>query len=294
MKKLIHAALAAAITVTAAGNLAAGSTAGSTAGPTGSPLGSLLSPVIQPQAEFDHTHAGLTAVYGVALSGGLIDYAGLRAKPKALDAYLKQLAATTPAQHAKWSRDQRFAFWINAYNAFTIQLIRDEGPVKSIKDLGGFFSSPWEKKFIPMPAFDPEKKNKKITLDEIEHELLRPVFKDARVHAAINCASLGCPPLRATAFSAEGLGEQLDDQVGVWLADPTRNQVSPKGGKIRVSKIFDWFEEDFGKNDEAVARWIADHVGDEAVAKALRAAAKEVDVRYLDYDWKINAQSGKR
>lgn len=278
MKKLIHLAVVAASGLTLA--LAAGMQQSESSAPL--------------QAEFDHTHAALTAVYDVALKDGLVDYAGLRAKPKPLDAYLAQIAATTPAQFSAWSRDQRFAFWINAYNAFTIQLIRDEGPVKSIKDLGGLFSSPWKKKFIPMPAFDPEKKNKKITLDEIEHEFLRPIFKDARVHAAINCASKGCPPLRATAFSAEGLGEQLDDQVAVWLGDPTRNQVTPKGGKIRVSKIFDWFEDDFGKNDEAVARWIAEHVGEEAVAKGLRAAAKDVDVRYLDYDWKVNAQSGKR
>ena len=245
-------------------------------------------------ASFDHTHAGLTAIYDTALSGGLIDYAGLRAKPKSLDVYLAQLAATTPAQHAKWSRDQRFAFWINAYNAYTIQLVRDKGPVKSIKDLGGFFSSPWEKKFIPMPAFDPDKKSKKLTLDEIEHKLIRPIFNDARVHAAINCASMGCPPLRATAFSAEGLSEQLQSQVGVWLTDTSRNQVAPAGGKLRVSKIFDWFEKDFGKNDEAVVQWIASHVGNESVSKALRAAAKDLKVRYLDYDWKVNAQSGKR
>ncbi|WP_419190654.1 DUF547 domain-containing protein [Saltatorellus ferox] len=245
-------------------------------------------------AAFDHTHAGLTAVYESALKGGLVDYAGLRENPKALDAYLAGLAATTPAQHASWSRDQRFAFWINAYNAFTIQLIRDEGPVKSIKDLGGLFSSPWEKKFIPLPAFDPEKKGKKITLDEIEHELLRPVFKDARVHAAINCASLGCPPLRATAFIAEDLSEQLDDQVQVWLGDSSRNQVVPVNGKIRVSKIFDWFEEDFGQGDAPIVRWIADHVGDESTAKALRAQAAKIDVRYVDYDWSVNAQKGRR
>ena len=278
MKKLIQLAVVAAsgLSLTLAASL--------------QPPGSIA----PPQAEVDHTHAGLTAVYDVALSGGLIDYAGLRTSPKALDAYLAKVAAVTPAQFSTWSRDQRFAFWINAYNAFTIQLIRDEGPVKSIKDLGGFFSSPWEKKFIPMPAFDPEKKNKKITLDEIEHEFLRPVFKDARVHAAINCASNGCPPLRSTAFSAEGLSDQLNDQVAVWLSDSTRNQVVPSKGRIRVSKIFDWFDEDFGKSDQAVALWIAKHVGDEAVAQTLRAAAKDVDVRYLDYDWKVNAQTGKR
>ncbi|MFT7167906.1 MAG: hypothetical protein ACI80K_001028, partial [Paracoccaceae bacterium] len=85
-----------------------------------------------------------------------------------------------------------------------------------------------------------------------------------------------------------------DDQVAVWLSDSTRNQVTPQGGKIRVSKIFDWFEKDFGKNDAAVARWIGDHVGDEAKGKALRDQARSIDVKYLDYDWGINAQKGRR
>lgn len=248
----------------------------------------------QPYTGFDHTHAGLTKVLGDVLEDGLVDYAALRKSPSDLEAYLATLAATTPAQHAKWSRDERFAFWINTYNGYTLQLIRDNGPVKSIKKIGGFFSSPWEKKFIPLPAFDPERKNEKITLDEIEHEILRPTFKDARVHAAVNCASVGCPPLRGEAFRADALEEQLTEQVAAWLADTARNQVRPVSGKIRVSKIFDWFAKDFGKSDENVVRWIADHVGDEGLAKELRSKAGSLKVKYVSYDWGINAQDGKR
>ena len=227
------------------------------------PLLASFGPAPTPQAEFDHSHAKLTAVLESALSGGLVDYAGLRKDKAPLNAYLKDLEATTPAQHKAWTREQRYAFWINAYNAYTIKLIRDEGPVKSIKKLGGLFSSPWEKKFINLPAFDPERKNKKLTLDEIEHEILRPTYKDARVHAAVNCASMGCPPLRGEAFQAERLDEQLDEQVAIWLGDPT-------------------------------VKWVADHVGDEALAKALRDKAGDLKVKYLDYDWGINAQNGKR
>lgn len=243
---------------------------------------------------FDHTHAGLTAVLESSLKDGLVDYAGLRKDKGPLNAYLKQLEATTPKQHAKWSRNERYAFWINAYNAYTIKLIRDEGPVKSIKKLGGLFSTPWEKKFIGLEAFDPEKKGKKLMLDEIEHEILRPTFKDARVHAAVNCASMGCPPLRAEAFQAKKLDEQLDEQVAVWLGDPKRNRVKPKGGKIEVSKIFDWFDDDFGKSRADIVKWIADHVDDEALAKELRGKAGDLKIKYVDYDWGINAQKGKR
>ncbi len=249
---------------------------------------------VQEAQKFDHTHAQWTEILKGSLDGGLVNYAALRKSPKALDAYLGQLEGTTPAQHATWTRNQRYAFWINAYNAYTIQLIRDKGPVKSIKKLGGFLSSPWEKKFIDLRAFDPEKDDDKLMLDEIEHDILRPVFKDARVHAAINCASMSCPPLRKEAFQASKLDEQLDDQVQVWLGDITRNELVPKKGKIYVSKIFNWFEDDFGGKDERVIEWIANHVKDEALGKRLKAEAKTLDVKYLDYDWSINAKKENR
>ena len=247
-----------------------------------------------PTLEFDHAHTAWTEVLESALDDdGLVDYRALRADPKALNAYLANLEATTPAEHAKWTRNQRYAFWINAYNAYTIKLIVEKGPVDSIKDLGGWFSSPWEKKFIPLSAFDPEKDGEKITLDEIEHELIRPVFKDARVHAAVNCASMSCPPLRDEAYQAERLDEQLDDQVKIWLGDTSRNKVAPRKGEIEVSKIFDWYDDDFGGKDESVVRWIAKHVGDEALAKRLKASATDIDVEYLRYDWDLNAKKGK-
>lgn len=259
------------------------------------PLLASTPPRAENDAEFDHTHAAWTAVLEDALSDdGLVDYAGLRKSKEALDAYLAELEATTPEQHAEWSREERFAFWINAYNAYTIELLRDRGPVESIKELGGWFTSPWEIKFIPMPAFDPEEDGDDLMLDEIEHDILRPVFEDARVHAAINCASLSCPPLRAEAYQGAKLDEQLDDQTALWLADPSRNEIRAGAKRLKVSKIFDWFEDDFGGKDAEVVRWIAKHVADEALAKDLRARANDIDVRYLDYDWSINAQKGKR
>ena len=251
-----------------------------------------------PQEEpFDHDHEAWTAILEDVLEGGLVDYRGLRESPEALDAYLEQLAATTPEQHASWSREERFAFWINAYNAFTVQLIRDRGPVRSIKKLGGLFTTPWEIKFIPMPAFDPERKGKPITLDEIEHELVRPVFRDARVHAAVNCASL-CPPLRAEAFRAETLEAQLDEQVRAWPLDPGRELAGARGRAgadledLRLVRV--------GLHRRARGSTPSGCCSGSPITWTTRACcapprgARTLRVRHLDYDWSINAQRGRR
>ena len=120
-----------------------------------------------------------------------------------------------------------------------------------------------------------------------------------QVHAAVNCASLSCPPLRAEAFRAESLEAQLDEQVRAWLLDPGRNRLEPEDGRVRISKIFDWYESDFtagreGGDSQPVLLWIADHVDDEGLAARLRRGARTLRVRHLDYDWSINAQRGRR
>ena len=247
-----------------------------------------------PDDPFDHAHAGLGAVLDRVLEEGLVDYAELRRSPEALDSYLASLADVTPRELGSWSRSERFAYWINAYNAFTLQLVRDEGPVKSIKKIGGWFGSPWKKRFIPMAGFDPKGKGRKLCLDDIEHGILRPQFVDARLHAAVNCASLGCPPLRAEPYRGTVLDRQLRDQVRSWLMDADRNNLRQVKGAIQVSKIFDWFEEDFGGKDEAVVNWIAEQLGDPELAGALRRASPELRVRYMDYDWGLNALPERR
>lgn len=247
-----------------------------------------------PDEPFDHAHAGLQAVLGEVLEEGLVDYAGLRRSPEGLDAYLASLEGVTPRELGRWSRAERFAFWINAYNAFTLQLVRDAGPVTSIKKIGGWFGSPWKKRFIPMAGFDPKGKGRKLCLNDIEHEILRPQFADARLHAAVNCASIGCPPLRPEPYRAAGLDRQLSDQVRTWLMDADRNDLRPVKGAVRVSKIFDWFEEDFGDGDEEVVGWIATQLQGAEVADALRRAAPKLRVRYMDYDWGLNALPERR
>jgi hypothetical protein len=185
-----------------------------------------------------------------------------------------------------WPKPQQMAFLINAYNAFTVELILTRYPdLKSIKDLGSFLVSPWKKKFFKLLG---EERH----LDWIEHEQLRPNYADPRVHAAVNCASIGCPALRHEAFTAPKLDAQLDDGMQRFMADRTRNRV--QDGALEVSMIFKWFREDFEKGHRGFARLedvfaaYAPQLSDDAAVQA-RLKAKSLPVNHLDYDWSLNA-----
>lgn len=214
-----------------------------------------------------------------------VAYAGFAADRGALAGVLASLSAVTPAQFAAWPRAEQMVFLINAYNAFTIELILARYPdLKSIKDLGSFVQSPWKKKFFNLLG---EQRH----LDWIEHEQLRPRYQEPRIHAAIVCASIGCPALRPEAFTAARLEEQLEDGMRRFLSDRSRNRVA--GGRLEVSAIFKWFREDFeqghqgfAKVEDVFARYAPQMSADPAVQQQLRARA--LPVRHLDYDWSLN------
>ena len=177
------------------------------------------------------------------------------------------------------------AFLINAYNGYTIELILTKYPkIESIKEIGGVFSSPWKQEFFTLLG---EKRH----LDWIEHEQLRPKYKEPRIHAAVNCASIGCPALRNEAFTASKLNTQLDDGMRRFLSDPSRNRV--KNGQLQVSPIFKWFAEDFEKGHQGFtslkdvfAKW-AKHM-DPAPEIADKIASRSLPVTYTEYDWSLN------
>lgn len=249
-------------------------------------------PVVRPlpplpvPAEFDHEHALWTRVLAAHVEGDRFDYAALAEDRADLDGYLARLHAVTPADLESWTREERYAFWINVYNAHAVQLIVDNYPVESIRDLGGkLFDRVWDQEFIPMSAHHPEGKDDPLSLDDVEHAILRPRFEDARVHVAVNCASVGCPPLRAEAFVAERLEAQLDDQARRFVADASRNRLDRAEGVLRLSAIFDWFEGDFVRDAGSVREWVARHAG-EAEAAWIRSAKPRV--RHLDYSWDLN------
>lgn len=171
-------------------------------------------------------------------SEGFVNYKGFQRDSSELNTYLKLLSDNPPDVNT-WSKDEQKAFWINAYNAFTIKLILNYYPIKSIKDIKRgipFVNTTWDIKFIKIG-------DKTYDLNNLEHSILRPKFKDSRVHFAVNCASFSCPKLRNEAYTGEKLNTQLDDQARAFLADKSKNVIT--ANSIKLSKIFTWYSIDF-------------------------------------------------
>lgn len=244
---------------------------------------------------FDHGYAA----YGKLLEahvrwspGGhasTVDYAGLKRQKTALDGVLRDFSAVTPQDFARWSREQQMAFLINAYNAYTLDLVLGRYPdLKSIRDLGSLLSSPWKKPFFTLLGGQR-------TLDWVEHEQLRPRYRDARVHFAVNCASIGCPALRPEPFRAEELGAQLDDQQRRFLTDRARNRFHADRGVLALSMIFKWYGEDFDADGRGLKGWLsrkADLLTEDQAARS-RIASGDISLDYLSYDWLLNARERK-
>jgi hypothetical protein len=203
---------------------------------------------------------------------GMVDYQGFLKDKKQLQVYLDKLSANKPT--SKWSKNEKMAFWINAYNAFTVKLILDHYPIKSIKDIKRgipFVNSVWDIAFIPMGK-------EKIDLNYIEHTILRKEFNDPRIHAAINCASFSCPLLRNEAYYASRLDEQLNDAMRRFVNDPQRNQLDKSN--IKLSKIFSWFAGDFKLNGSSIVDYLNKYAN-----KRVQPNAK---IDFLEYQWELN------
>ncbi|MDD9950567.1 MAG: DUF547 domain-containing protein [Zetaproteobacteria bacterium] len=198
-------------------------------------------------AAFDHQHPSWSQVLEEYVNPiGLVDYERLKRdhlepSSSSFVKYIAQLRTVSHQHYQSWTLDQKKAFLINAYNALTIKLIIDNMPVESITDLGGWWwwltKKPWKIEFFML--LDGHVRS----LQTVQNSLRSEEFADYRIHAAISCASLSCPPLKRDAYVATTLDEDLDMQMKIWLADPERNDFSRS--KIKISKIFAWYQEDF-------------------------------------------------
>ena len=197
---------------------------------------------------------------------GQVDYAGLKSRRTALDKYLQQLENNAP--DSSWPDDEVMAYWINAYNAYTLKLIVDNYPTKSIKELKG--GKPWDAKWINIGG-------KSYSLNNIEHDILRKRFDDARIHAVVNCAAASCPPLWNRAFTADNLESALETRTRNWINNPAYNKISASSAQL--SKLFDWYGEDFGDKVKFLNQY---YKGGRVMNSA--------SIGYLDYDWALNEQ----
>ena len=194
----------------------------------------------------------------------------------ALQDYINGLASLPIGNYA---RDEQFAFWINLYNALTVWVVLNAYPVESIRDIdispGLFSNGPWGAELITIDG-------ESVTLDDIEHRILRPIWRDPRIHYAVNCASLGCPNLTAVAFTASGKEAMLDEAARTYINSPRGVRV--EGGRLIVSRIYDWFHQDFGSGDEAVIAHLRMYTDD-----ALDAELGHIDeIEDYEYDWLLN------
>jgi hypothetical protein len=233
---------------------------------------------------FDHTHGAWTVLLQRFVHDASVDYgAWTSSGARALDGYLASLAGVSRACYASWSREEQLAFWIDAYNAYTVRLILDHHPIASIRSIGWLPGSAFRTKFIPMERLE----ERTLSLDDVEHRIIRPRFADARVHFALVCASKGCPPLRAEAYRASDLERQLDEQARTFINDPAKNRYDATRRILRLSSIFEWFGEDFERAAGSTARFVARYAKG-PMADAARDPA--VRIEFLDYDWSLNGQ----
>ncbi|MGE0336395.1 MAG: DUF547 domain-containing protein [Gammaproteobacteria bacterium] len=226
----------------------------------------------------DPEHAAWSALLSRRVADGRVDYVGfLREDQSTLDNYLATLSATCAEDYARWPRAEKIAFWINAYNAFTVRLIMNHHPLRSIRKIGWLPGAAFRLPFIPMHGL----RGGDITLDDIEHRVLRAEFAEPRIHFALVCAARSCPPLRAEAYRGADLERQLDDQGRRFLGDHTRNRVDRETGTLYLSTIFKWFRPDFetrGSLGAFVAPYLDLHASDIA----------NFEIEFLNYDWSLN------
>jgi hypothetical protein len=232
---------------------------------------------------FDHRHASFSNILRTFVEEGKVNYAGLLKSPYALAGYLAKLAAVSRSDYEGWNRDQQLAFLINLYNAATLGLIVDHYPIKSIRKIGFFPLAAWKKTIVRVFG-------KKISLKELENTWIREGFEVPEIHFALVCASIGCPVLRKEAYTGNNLKQQLFEQGEAFMADVSKNRIAvDKKNTIYLSKIFDWYQEDFGENKTEVINYVMQFYSDDQ-KRRLVPSEGEIKVIYTDYDWNLNSQ----
>lgn len=224
------------------------------------------------------THAEWTAVLHKYVRAGKVDYRGLKEHPAVLDTYLRTLVSVKKDELAAMPRTEQLAFWINAYNAYTVRLILDHFPVDSIRSIGVLPGAAFRTSFIPLAG-------EQLSLNDIEDRLR--AMNEPRIHFAIVCASKSCPELNGQAYTAAGLDAALDDAARRFVRDPSKNRFDGKSRAFHASSIFKWYRGDFEHASGSLERYLARYATGSAAQELQKGS---VHLEFLDYDWTLNGQ----
>ncbi|MBI2118471.1 MAG: DUF547 domain-containing protein [Elusimicrobia bacterium] len=228
--------------------------------------------------EFDHSHSAFAQVLQKYVKDGAVNYRSLKSDPRELNSYLDQLVLVQESEFNAWSKNQQLSFLINLYNSSTLKLIIDHYPLKSIKDIGNVFKGPWDQPIVRLFG-------QTVTLNHLEHHIIRKKYEEPRVHFALVCAAKGCPPLREEPYIAKKLEEQFLDQGKKFFATEQKNSIDNDQYIIYLSPIFDWFKEDFIKKSGSILAFIQPYFSKDKVRELLKG---NFQIKYTYYDWSLN------
>lgn len=228
--------------------------------------------------DFDHSHALFAQVLQKQVKDGWVHYRSLKSAPANLNAYLDQMASVQESEFKKWTRSQQLSFLINLYNASTLKLIIDHYPLKSIKDIGNILKGPWDQPVVRLFG-------QTVTLNHLEHNIIRKTYKDPRAHFVLVCAAKGCPPLSEEPYVPEKLEEQFTDQGKKFLGNLQKNSVDTSQKILYLSPIFDWFKDDFINKSGSVIAFVQPYFPPEQARELLKGNYK---IKFTRYDWTLN------
>lgn len=238
--------------------------------------------MLSPSFAFAVDHSQYDQILKSYVDGGYFDYESFASNSESVNKLKDYLEQMSTVQPETLQRNEALAYWINLYNAATIGLVSENYPLDSIRDLGGWVTSVFEKKFI-------DRGNKKISLDKVEHEIIRPNYDEPRIHFALVCAAKSCPPLRDEAYVGNELDQQLESQTQIFL-DSQKNTFKVSGNtlEIKLSKILYWYGEDFG-GENGVIEFISPYLDSK---KQTMIQNGNFSITYYDYDWSLNQAPG--
>ncbi len=245
------------------------------------PFAAILSIAMTAQAaeQFDQSHTRLARVLDAVVKDARVDYAKLKSNPAELDGYLQDVAAVPAAEFARWREADRLALLINLYNAQTLRLIIDHYPLTSIRSIGVLPGAAWREPIVRQGG-------QIMTLSYLESDVIRADYREPRIHFALVCAAIGCPPLRSEPYVGARLNEQLDDQARRFLATPEKNRFDAASATLHLSPIFKWYQKDFVASAGSLALYVKPFMPEAQHSSSTYPA--KVKVTFTDYDWTLN------